>query len=416
MSTVALSRVTLDTIARARRTADRDTVARILDRVKREGDIAVQSYALAFGDPAPRRIGPEECAHALDRVSDDLHLALERMRSRVAHFAQAQRRALREFSYTHDGLTMGQRIVPIRSVGAYVPSGRYPLPTTAMMTIVPAQVAGVERIAVCTPRATDAILAVCAILGVDEVYEIGGAQAIGALAYGTPSVAPVEKIVGPGNAYVNEAKRQVSGVCGIDLPAGPSEVAVIASYDADPASVARSLLAEAEHDPDARAYLLVDDEALLEAVQAEVERQAAGLPTAPIARQALAASGAILCESLDECARAADSLAVEHLELHGAEALTLRDRIASYGALFLDLPAALGDYGTGPNHTLPTGAAARFASGLSVYDFVLVRPFIERAGAEPIDLALLDDCALIARAEGLPAHEAALRALLPHPE
>jgi histidinol dehydrogenase len=281
------------------------------------------------------------------------------------------------------------------------------------MTVVPARAAGCARIAVCTPNAVDATLAVCALAGVDEVYELGGAQAIGALAYGTASIAPVDKIFGPGNAYVSEAKRQVAGICGVDLPAGPSEVAVIASADADPADAARSLLAEAEHDVDARAYLLTDSAAFAAAVDAAIVRLASGLATRDVALAAIGSSGAIVCDSLDACVRCADAMAIEHVELLGPAAASLSDRLRSYGAVFVGLPSAFGDYGAGPNHTLPTQSSARYAAGLSVYDFVSVRPFIERVAA--IDARLIGDCMTLARMEGLPAHEAALAAAITSP-
>lgn len=408
MKTMLLPRRPAGEIERTRKTADREAVARILDRVKREGDAAVQAFALAFGDPVPRRIPASECRDALARLPADVRLALERMSERVRRFAQAQRSALREFSYESGGLIVGQRIVALRSLGVYVPAGRHPLPSTAVMTVVPAQVAGVARIALCTPRAADATLAACAMLGVAEVYEIGGAQAIAALAFGTRSIERVDKIAGPGNAYVNEAKRQVAGVCGIDVPAGPSEVAVIASRGADPAAIARSLLAEAEHDVDARAYLLTDEDALVAAVETELDAQASRLATRDVALAAIAASGAIMCDSIESCAAVANAMAIEHVELHGDAAAAARDLLETYGALFVGVPAAFGDYGAGPNHTLPTGSAARYAAGLSVYDYVAVRPFVQREAL--IDGALIDDCMALAQAEGLPAHRAALHA------
>jgi phosphoribosyl-ATP pyrophosphohydrolase/phosphoribosyl-AMP cyclohydrolase/histidinol dehydrogenase len=389
------------------RTGD-SNVAAILEAVRRDGDAALARYAAGFGDPAPRRIERAELDAALERIPAAIRRALEGARERIERFARAQREALRDFTYESDGMRLSQRVLPLQSVGAYVPAGRFPLPSTALMTIVPAVVAGVERIAVCTPRATDATLAACTIAGATEVYELGGAQAIAALAFGTNLVARVDKIVGPGNAYVTEAKRLVAGVCGIDLLAGPSEVAVVAGDDADPALVAASLIAEAEHDVDARAFLITDAPAFVDTVEAELDRRLDGLETTAIARAALARSGAVVCTSMEACIAAANTLAVEHLELHGKRASAGAADFHSYGALFVELAAAFGDYGTGPNHTLPTGGAARYSSGLSVYDYLLVRPQLRPAGG-PSD-ALVDDCAELALTEALPGHFAALRA------
>jgi histidinol dehydrogenase len=383
-------------------------VAAILAAVEAEGDAALARYAAAFGDPPPRRIEPAELEAAPGRIATGVRRALEGARDRIERFARAQREALLDFSFEADGVALSQRVLPVRSAGAYVPAGRFVLPSTALMTIVPAKVAGVERIAVCTPRATGETLAACAIAGADEVYELGGAQAIAALAFGTALVRSVDVIAGPGNAFVTEAKRLVSGVCAIDLLAGPSEVAVIASGDADAGRVAASLVAEAEHDDDARAFLVSDDAALIERVDIELERRLDGLATAATVRTSLARSGAVLCDSPAACAAAANALAIEHLELHGARAAALADSLDAYGALFIDLPAAFGDYGAGPNHTLPTGGAARYSSGLSVYDFLLVRPQVRRA-PKPAAV-LVEDCAQLAQAEALPGHRAALLA------
>lgn len=412
MNAFAFTRRTAREIAREAPPAAASAAAEVVEAVRAGGDAALRSYAARFGDPAPREVTTAEMLAALDAIPRDLRAALERTHARIERFAEAQKAALREFSYRTGGFAVGQRLIPLDSVGAYVPSGAHPLPSTALMTVTPARVAGVGTVVACTPRPTDVTMAACAIAGVDRLFVCGGAQAIAALAYGTATMPRVAKIVGPGNAYVAAAKRAVAGACGTDLPAGPSEVAVVAGADADAEGVARSLLAEAEHDPDARAYLVCDDDRLLAAVEVAIERQLATLATATVAGAALGASAAVVCGSLAECADAANLLAVEHVELHGPAAETLAPRITCCGALFVGAPAAFGDYGIGPNHTLPTNAAARYASGLSVYDFLLVRPYAR--ALEPED-DVRADAALIAEAEGLPGHRAALLAQSPDP-
>ena len=395
MNAFAFTRRTAREIAREAPPAAASAAAEVVEAVRAGGDAALRSYAARFGDPAPREVTTAEMLAALDAIPRDLRAALERTHARIERFAEAQKAALREFSYRTGGFAVGQRLIPLDSVGAYVPSGAHPLPSTALMTVTPARVAGVGTVVACTPRPTDVTMAACAIAGVDRLFVCGGAQAIAALAYGTATMPRVAKIVGPGNAYVAAAKRAVG-----------------AGADADAEGGARSLLAEAEHDPDARAYLVCDDDRLLAAVEAAIERQLATLATATVAGAALGASAAVVCGSLAECADAANLLAVEHVELHGPAAETLAPRITCCGALFVGAPAAFGDYGIGPNHTLPTNAAARYASGLSVYDFLLVRPYAR--ALEPED-DVRADAALIAEAEGLPGHRAALLAQSPDP-
>ena len=274
------------------------------------------------------------------------------------------------------------------------------------MTAIPARVAGVAGVWAASPRPTAAVRAAAFVGGADGLLAIGGAQAIGALAFGVGGVSRCEKIVGPGNRFVTAAKRLLYGRVGLDTIAGPSELLVVASPDAAPSRVAADLLAQAEHDPDAVPLLCAFDEATVEAVREEAERQLAALPTAPVARQALAAGGALLAASPDEAAAICDAVAPEHLHLHGGLAESLAPRVHRCGSLFLGTatPEAAGDYGAGPNHTLPTSGAAAFDSGLSVFSFLRRPTWLSLSSEDDAYEDLLRDTAALARLEGLEAH------------
>jgi histidinol dehydrogenase len=304
---------------------------------------------------------------------------------------------------------MGQRWSPLQSVGLYVPGGTASYPSSVLMNAIPAKVAGVPRIVMVVPapdgKLNPLVLAAAALAGVDEVYRVGGAQAIAALAFGTESIAPVAKIVGPGNAYVAAAKRQVFGEVGIDMIAGPSEVVVVADKDNDPAWIAADLLAQAEHDEAAQSILITDDEPFARAVASAVETQLATLPRASVAGSSWASFGAvILVETLDQAPGLVDRLAPEHLELATAEPEALAAMIANAGAIFLGryTPEVIGDYVAGSNHVLPTARSARFASGLGVLDF-MKRSSILKLDADSLK-ALAPAAMTLARAEGLEAH------------
>jgi len=386
---------------------DLPDVGETMRDVRRNGDAAVARAAARFGDPAPRIIGREELAPACERVDTALLAALEGAAGRIRAFASLQRSALRDVATTAGGFELSHRVVPVRSAGIYAPAGRYPLLSSLLMGAIPARVAGVERVVVCTPRASDAMLAAAFVAGADCVYEAGGAQAIAALAYGTESIAAVDAVAGPGNRYVAAAKRAVAGVCAIDALAGPSEVVIVASGDADARLVAADLLAQAEHDADACASLLTDDAAFAGAVDAELARQLAALATADVARAAIERNGRCAVLALDAAIELANALAPEHLELQGARAEALAGRARCYGALFVGSGAAevFGDYGIGPNHVLPTGGTARFAGGLSVFTFLAVRTVMRSAGT--LDPQLVAETAELAHAEGLDAHRRA---------
>ncbi|MCS7267685.1 MAG: histidinol dehydrogenase [Geminicoccaceae bacterium] len=394
----------------------REEVAAILARVRDEGDAALLEFTRRFDrlalSPSELRIPPRRLAEARDRLDPELRAALELAAARIRAYHERQLPA--DLDWRDElGVQLGLRWQPIEAVGLYVPGGTAAYPSSVLMNAIPARVAGCRRLVVTVPtpegKVNEAVLAAAAIAGVDEVYRVGGAQAIAALAFGTETIAPVDKIVGPGNLWVAEAKRQVFGRVGIDALAGPSEVVVVADDSADPAWVAADLLAQAEHDERAQAVLLTDDAHLAEAVAAEVERQLARLDRAAIARASWQAHGAILLlRTLEEAPALVDRLAPEHLQLCVREPAALAARVRRAGAIFLGhhTPEVIGDYVGGPNHVLPTGRSARFASGLSVFDF-LTRTTLLGCSEEALR-ALAPSAIALARAEGLPAHARAV--------
>ncbi|HLI09971.1 MAG TPA: histidinol dehydrogenase [Alphaproteobacteria bacterium] len=392
-------------------------VAAILADVRKRGDRAVIDYTRRFDRLAltasSLRIEACELAAAERqcerRVLEALRLAARRIE------AYHRRQKPKDLDYwDRAGVRLGARWRPVGAVGLYVPGGTAAYPSTVLMNAVPARVAGVERIAMVVPapdgKISPLVLAAARLMGIDEVYRIGGAQAVAALAYGTRTIAPVDKIVGPGNAYVAAAKRQVFGTVGIDMIAGPSEILVIADKDNDPRWLAADLLSQAEHDEAAQAILITDDAAVADAVARAVERHLAGLPRAKIARASWRRNGAIIVvRSLDDAAPLADRVAPEHMELAVARPEALMARIHNAGAIFLGrhTPEAIGDYVGGPNHVLPTARSARFASGLGVLDFMR-RTSVLGCGARGI-AALGPAAVALAEAEGLEAHALSVR-------
>jgi histidinol dehydrogenase len=398
----------------------RDSVAATISAVRTRGDAAVAEFAARFdgwhGDvwevPATERVA------ALTALDADLRTALERAAEQVRWF---HARALPEdWIADHDGARLGLVFRPLQRVGVYVPGGLGAYPSTVLMTVVPARVAGVDEIVVCTPPGRDGrvdptILAAAEITGADRVLRIGGAQAVAAMAYGTATVPRCDKIVGPGNAYVAEAKMQVAaaGVCGIDAQAGTTEVAIIADHTADPRLVACDLVAQAEHDPRAVCLLITPDAGLIDRTLAALTDEVARTRHAERVRAALRDRGvALLVRDLDQAVAAADAVAAEHLEVPTAAAPAGAARARAAGAIFVgrDTPVALGDYCAGPNHTLPTGGTARFSNGLSTADFVVRVNWVEYGRDALGDLLPVVDA--LAAAEDLPAHAAAVRARL----
>lgn len=404
----------------ADRSSDERSVAEpvraILADVRQRGDEALCDYTTRFDRltlPAENlRISAEEIATQADLVPSDLMDALKTAARRIEAFHAAQ--MPKDLDFTDDeGIRLGMRWTALDAVGLYVPGGKAAYPSSVLMNALPARVAGVRRVAMCVPSPDGVlnplVLAAARLCGVEEIYRIGGAQAVGAMAYGTELIAPVDRIVGPGNAFVAEAKRQVFGHVGIDSIAGPSEVVVVADGNNDPRLAAVDLLAQAEHDEQAQAILITTDAAFADAVTAAVQTELGTLPRTAIAAKSWEDHGAVIVvRDLDEAARIVNQLAPEHLEVLLDEPRTFSAKIRHAGAIFMGryCPEAVGDYVGGPNHVLPTSRTARFASGLSVFDFIKRTTTIEadEAGLEKIGPAGV----ALAQAEGLDAHALSL--------
>ena len=383
----------------------------IIADVCERGDEALRDYTARFDgvEVGAFRVPDAELEAAEGRIDAGLAAAIRHAEAQIREFHERQKQQS-WFSVREDGALVGAKVTPLDSVGIYVPGGRALYPSTVLMNAVPASVAGVRRIACVTPPAKDgsvdaAILFACKIAGVTEVYTVGGAQAVGALAYGTDEIAPVAKITGPGNAYVAAAKKIVSGDVGIDMIAGPSEVCVVADGTDDPSLVAIDLMAQAEHDPLAACYLVTFDEAYADTVESAIERHMASSTRAEITTASLADQGLIVvCPDMASAIETVNVIAPEHLELHVDHAMDLVGSIRNAGAIFLGAwtPEAVGDYVAGPNHTLPTGGTARYSSPLSVDEFVKKSSIIQYSPQ-----ALANDAAsivAIAEHEGLWAH------------
>ena len=391
-------------------------VAQILARVRGEGDLALRQYTQSFDGVylEDLEVSPQEWEQALAEVEPAFLKTLEQAAENIRAFHSRQVRT--GFVVTdRPGILLGQKITPIEKVGLYVPGGTAAYPSTVLMDAIPAKIAGCPQVVMVTPpgkngRIPGAIAAAAKAAGVDRIFKIGGAQAIGALAYGTETVPKVDKIVGPGNAYVAEAKRQVFGLVSIDMIAGPSEILVIADGKSDPAWVAADLLSQAEHDRLARAVLVTDSPDLALAVQAQIEKQIPLLPRAQIARDAIDRWGKIiLAEDLQAGIEIANEIAPEHLELMVDEPFAYLAAVKHAGSIFLGrhCPEALGDYFAGPNHTLPTSGTARFSSPLGVDDFVKKSQFTYYT-AEALG-KVSEDIIRFAQKEGLHAHGQSVR-------
>lgn len=390
---------------------DDDTLMKaavIVREVKAGGDAALRAWAERLGDVAPggALMIPAEALEAAYLALPEADQALlQRVAERVREFAEAQRAALRDMVLALPGGRAGHTVAPVEAAGCYAPGGRFPLPSSVLMTAVTARTAGVGRVIVASPRPAPMTLAAAHVAGADGLLAVGGAQAISALAYGTGSVGRCDVIVGPGNRWVTAAKKLVSGDVRIDMLAGPSELLVLADGTADAETIAADLLGQAEHDPDAIPVLVTTSEALREAVDEALQRQLATLPTAETARAALGNGMALLAGDLDEAIATANRLAPEHLEVMVAEPWAVAPRLQHYGGLFIGSHAAevLGDYGAGPNHVLPTGGTARYSGGLSVFDFLRVRTWLEVTAVDEAQ-GLVEDAVALARHEGLEAH------------
>ncbi|HMO28456.1 histidinol dehydrogenase [Enterovirga sp.] len=387
-------------------------VGEIIAAVRRDGDAALAAFTSKFDghevEAAGLRIGPEEIARATSAVDAGQRAALVLARDRIEAYHRAQ---IPQDHLATDaaGVRLGWRWNALDSVGLYVPGGKAAYPSSVLMNAVPAKVAGVGRIVMVVPtpggELSPLVLAAAELAGIDEIYRVGGAQAVAALAYGTETIRPVVKIVGPGNAYVAAAKRRVFGQVGIDMIAGPSEVLVLADASARPDWVAADLLAQAEHDEAAQAILVTDSSALAREVEAAVERQLATLPRREVAAASWRDHGAvILVPRLADALPLVDRVAPEHLEIEAEDAEALADRVRNAGAIFLGshTPEAVGDYVAGSNHVLPTARSARFSSSLGVLDFM---KRISVLRCDPAALAAIGPAAItLGRAEGLEGH------------
>lgn len=402
-----LPRASPETVASARRAA-----GEVVDAVRAEGDAAVARFAERFDgwSGGPLEVPRAEARSALAALDPALRAALERAVDQVRWFHERSRP--QDWREERGGAVLGVVHRPLRRVGVYVPGGRAVYPSTVVMTVVPARVAGVDEVVLCTPpdrdgRVNATVLAAAALTGADRILRVGGAQAVAAMAYGTASVPRCDKVVGPGNVYVAEAKQRVAadGACGIDALAGVTEVAVIADAAADPGLVAADLVAQAEHDPLAACLLITPSEELAAAVDAALEEEVAATRHMDRVRQALAGQGAVaLVDDLDHAVEVADAFAPEHLEVQTADAAAVAAGVRAAGAIFVgaDSPVSLGDYCAGPNHTLPTGGTARFTGGLRTDDFFVPINVVEYATEE---LALLAPVVqALGAAEDLPAH------------
>jgi len=384
------------------------TVRPILEAVRTKGDKALLEYARRLDglDRPELRVPAEELRTAAARLSSQFREAVKLASKNIRTFARLQL-PKPGFRQLCRGLRAGQIVRPLDAVAAYIPSGRYPLPSTLMMTVIPAQVAGVRTICVASPRPAPEILGTAWMLKVTDVFQMGGAHAIAAFAFGTRTVPKVDRIVGPGNIYVAAAKKLLAGEVGIDFVAGPTETLIIAA-DGEPVLIAADMLAQAEHDSDAAAILLTTSRQLAQAVAQEIERQLAGLPTAEVARKSIENNGAIvLVPSLEAAVELANQYAPEHLSLPDS---SLLDLVRHAGSIFVGphSPEAAGDYAAGPNHVLPTGGGARLRGGLSAADFVKVISVQEISA--PALARLAPAITTLARAEGLEAHARSVEA------
>jgi histidinol dehydrogenase len=372
-----------------------EVVAPIVSDVRFGGDRSVRKYAQRFDG----FISDSFAVPTGGKISNDLEKALDRASTNIRDFAQQQ--LVKSWSMVVGERVLGQIVKPLNAVGVYVPAGRYPLLSTMLMAVIPAQVAGVREITIACPQPTSEMLGLAARLGITHILQVGGAQAIAAMAYGTETIARVERIVGPGNAYVAAAKKLVSSDVAIDFVAGPSEIVIIAS-DGNPTWIAADMLAQAEHDVDARAILITTSIDLANKVQKELEKQMDSLPTASVARVAIERNSAIvLCDSDDDAVALSNSIAPEHLSLYDE---TLVVGVTNAGSIFLGpfSPEAAGDYASGPNHILPTSGVAAIRGGLSVNDFVKVitTQRLTRGALQELGSTV----STMARAEGLEAH------------
>lgn len=355
------------------------SVNEIICDVRKNGDSSVKEYAKKFGDGDIEsfKLTENEIQTAIDSIDEETIKTLKYAIKNVKEFAQAQINSVKEIQVKVAGNTLGHKIIPLDSVGCYIPGGNYPLPSSAIMTVVPAKVAGVKRVVAMSPKIQPVTVAAAHLAGADEIYRIGGVQAVAAMAYGTETIEKVNKIVGPGNKFVTAAKKQVFGECGIDFLAGPSEVLIIADETAKPEFVAADMLAQCEHDKDARAFLICFSEDFAKRVDEKAKEYLQTLETREIAEIAYEKSCAVVVKYLDEAVELSNKKAPEHLELCLENAENLINKFTNYGSLFIGNYSAevFGDYVSGTNHTLPTNQVAKYSGGLSVFDYIKIQTY-----------------------------------------
>lgn len=388
------------------------SVRMILERVRRDGDEGVKHYARKFDgySGGSFQVTSEEIREAYERVDKSLIQALKAAAKNIESFCFAQMSMFKPLEVNFGFGKLGHRIIPLQSVGCYVPGGKYPLPSTALMTVIPAKVAGVKEIVVCSPKIKDETIVAADLAGATKILKIGGVQAIGAMAYGTSEIPKVDKIVGPGNKYVTFAKKMVFGEVGIDFVAGPSEVMVVADCTATPSIVAADLLAQAEHDEFAQSNAIVCCSTMAERVKDAVIRQVHHLTTKEIAGKSISNGFIVVCPNLQGVEDLVNRKAPEHLELMVENPKKLIPKLRNYGSLFIGNKSAevFGDYCSGPNHVLPTGGAARFTGGLSVKEFIKIVTYQEINETKD----LVEIASTIAKTERLDAHQKAAIARL----
>ena len=355
------------------------SVNEIISDVRNNGDKAVREYAKKFGDGELEsfKLTKEEIENAVNSIDEETLKTIKFAIKNVEEFAKAQLHSVKEINVHVNGNILGQKIIPLDSVGCYIPGGNYPLPSSAIMTVVPAKVAGVKRVVAMSPKIQPVTIAAAYLAGADEIYRIGGVQAVAAMAYGTETIEKVNKIVGPGNKFVTAAKKQVYGECGIDFLAGPSEVLIVADDSAKPEFVAADMLAQCEHDKEARAFLICFNEEFAKKVDAKAKEYLQTLPTKEIAQISYEKSFAVVVNSIEEAIALSNQKAPEHLEICLKNYEKYTDSFTNYGSLFIGNYSAevFGDYVSGTNHTLPTNQVAKYSGGLSVFDYIKIQTY-----------------------------------------
>jgi len=384
-------------------------VKTILKDVKNKGDLAVKKYTARFDKVELRslEVSKKAIARAYNKVDKTTLNALKKAAKNIKYFAKQQLKSVKSFEIKKNKILLGQKIIPLQRVGCYVPGGRYPLPSSALMSIIPARVAGVKEIIICSPKIKPITIVAADLSGADRIFRVGGIQAIAAMAYGTKTIPKVDKIVGPGNKFVAAAKKEVFGSVGIDCIAGPSEIMIIADNFAKPEFIAADLIAQAEHDPDAKVTLVTTSQALAKKVDREMKIQLKNLSTKEIAKEALKNRKIRIVKTINNAIEVANAIAPEHLELMIRNPKSIVNKLKNYGSLFLGNYSAevFGDYCSGPNHILPTNQAAKYTGGLSIFDFIKIvtTQQMTKQGAKK----LIKNTAKLAEIEGLEGHKKA---------